>query len=184
MERYAERVRGHDDKASITEYIANNEDKIKSDIQKMVEYGEEVYFGPGRESDRAKRHKIRLIIKDAWFLLLNEDGAVMTLYKKDFGIEDEDFNKQYAKKVIDEFARLKQEIEEAEIKAEDSLEQLNSKIDIEEDAIKSYRNAIKQREERLFGLKKERDAINIETTSTKDALRRFVNGILGKRVFD
>lgn len=45
MTRYAERIAGRDELIDINIYIAQNEDKIIDDINKMCEHSELIYTG-------------------------------------------------------------------------------------------------------------------------------------------
>ena len=38
-ERYAERLRGKDEKIDIHKFISENEDKIKTDLKKLISFG-------------------------------------------------------------------------------------------------------------------------------------------------
>ena len=44
-QRYAERIMGKDNNGDVNRFIINNKEKIKTDIHKMIQYGELIYTG-------------------------------------------------------------------------------------------------------------------------------------------
>lgn len=43
--RYTERIIGKDDQIEVNRFITENKDKIKTDINKMIQYGNMIYAG-------------------------------------------------------------------------------------------------------------------------------------------
>ena len=183
MERYAERIRGRDKKADIKEFVANNSEKIKKDISKMLEYGTEIYSGPGNMTDKSKNQIIRLFNKDAWFILLSEDNAVITLFKKDFGFGDENYNKDYAKRVVARIEELAIPLQQAKNVQKEKSEAISESISDNEAEIVRMRKIIKQIEETNEGLRLQRNNLNINFKDAEEELIEFIHGVLGKKVF-
>jgi hypothetical protein len=84
MKRYAERIAGRENQLDAASYVATNKEKIEHDLTEMVEHSDEVYRGPTQKD----RKQIILLIQGSWVLLMSQDGALITLYKKDLGVED------------------------------------------------------------------------------------------------
>ena len=92
-ERYAERIMDREHKADIARYVIENEEKITNDINKMIEYGHVIY--QGKQNRDGKTNTITVVLKDCWIILCDAvKGLVVTLYKIDFGLDD-DFTKLY-----------------------------------------------------------------------------------------
>ena len=68
-QRYAERIMEKDTKVDINKFIADNRDKIKNDINKMISYGELIYQGKQTKPDgKGNIIKIELKTKKDIFL--------------------------------------------------------------------------------------------------------------------
>ena len=98
-ERYAERIMGRNSKPEIQTFIAQHEDKIYDDIEKMVDYGQVIYEG---QQVRTKNPgNVKYILRDDWLVVVNpQDKKVVTLYKIDLGAGEE-FNKLYINTMLD-----------------------------------------------------------------------------------
>lgn len=144
-ERYAERIMNKEEKSDIAVYVAQNQEKIETDINKMLEFGELIYVGFIRDrSDEALREKkeVRVYICGTWVLLTDKtDQKVITLYKIDLNI-GEDFNKQYVsakKNLIDE---ARHHLEEVTEEYNEYKQQYRDIIQECESKIAEYKNAI------------------------------------------
>ena len=58
--RYAERVMGKREKPDAARFVSLNEDKIKTDINKMIEYGSCIYSG--RQSQKDGKGKAQVFV--------------------------------------------------------------------------------------------------------------------------
>ncbi|MDR1292189.1 MAG: hypothetical protein LBJ91_02175 [Clostridiales Family XIII bacterium] len=183
MERYAERTMGRTAVADIIECVANNRDKIENDIKKMVKYATEVYIGSGATSDKAKNQNIHLYVKDAWFLLLSDDNSVITMFKKDFGFDDETWNKEYTKKLIAAIDEKNHAVDAVQDKHAKRLEEIDAKMSENEAEAKKARELAKQFDSYNEGLKIEKENMTAELNLAKEDRRRFINSILSKRIF-
>ena len=97
-ERYAERIMDKEHKADIARYVIENEEKINTDINKMIEYGNVIY--QGEQIRDGKKCNISVVLKDCWIILCDQPkSTVVTLYKIDFGLDD-DFTKIYIEKMM------------------------------------------------------------------------------------
>ena len=127
-ERYAERMAGRDTKIDIKIYVAQNEEKIKRDIEKLVEHSEIIFQGvttPGKDPATVRLSGTWLIISDI------ADRIGKTLYKIDLGL-DEEFNKKYIEVGL---ARLREDLKK--------LDDQKTRV---KDEIEGYRQAVKENE--------------------------------------
>lgn len=104
--RYAERIAGRDTTIDINTYIAQNEEKIENDINKMIDHSEIIYSG----MTGINKDNVNVRLSGSWIIITDQfDKIAITLYKVDFGI-DEDFNKQYVTRRLemlrDDMAKL------------------------------------------------------------------------------
>lgn len=51
QKRYAERIIGKDDQIEVNRFVTENKDKIKTDINKMIQYGDMIYAGIQSQKD-------------------------------------------------------------------------------------------------------------------------------------
>lgn len=107
-ERYAERIMDKEHKADIARYVLENEEKIMTDINKMIEYGTVIYHG--KQVRDGKKCNIYVVMKDCWIVLCDyEKNTVVTLYKIDFGLDDE-FTKLYISKMMEKLNAAKEKL--------------------------------------------------------------------------
>ena len=90
-QRYAERIMGKED-TDVNRFVTLNENKIKTDINKLIQYGELIYTGKQSQKD-GKGNMVDVFLKDCWVVIADSRiKNVITLYKIDLGLDDE-FNK-------------------------------------------------------------------------------------------
>lgn len=179
-ERYAERIMGRDNKIDVQTFIAQHEDKIYEDIEKMIDYGVVIYEG---QQVRSKDTKIcKYILRNDWLVVVNpQDKRVVTLYKIDLGAGDE-FNKTYIKVMLDRLDVVKEQttekiavLKELETSYSSAIEENDALIEDYKKKIKSLENQneslknLLQEEQCNIAIAEEdiRDIISIMTTGTK-----------------
>ena len=64
QERYAERIMGKENEVDINRFITLNEEKIKTDIHKLINFGMIIYTG--KQSQKDKTNVIDVYLKDCW----------------------------------------------------------------------------------------------------------------------
>ena len=112
-QRYAERIMGKDDTVDVNRFVTTNEEKIKTDINKLIQYGEKIYSGKHASKD-SKGSVIDVYLKDCWVILVdNKSNNVVTLFKVDLGLDDE-FNKTYVDKMVEKLHNAQGELEEVQ----------------------------------------------------------------------
>ena len=180
MSRYAERIAGRDELIDINIYIAQNEDKIVEDINKMCEHSELIYTGKVGNRDN---NPVNVYLSGTWILLTDlTETKVITLYKVEFNV-GEDFNKQFIQKILDKLAEDKKVLEEkrAEINTEKSAyEQI---IKDNEDMINEYRGTIKMLERNNADYREAIESMNARCVAAELAVKRDIESLVMKKEF-
>lgn len=179
-ERYAERIMDRDSKADVTVFIATNENKIKDDITKMVEFGEKIYSG---STVNHPKNVIDVYLTGTWVVLVDtSSNAVITLYEVDLGLGRE-FNLNYIKQVCE---RL---VEAQRRQSEVANEVGKLKTDIE-NQITENESLIADLKRRIRGLENENSSgramlqdIGGRLNEAKVAVRDTVSILIGKKVW-
>ena len=181
-ERYAERIMDKTDLRDMNLFITQNEDKIKTDIEKMIQYGTRLYTGK-TSCGKAGSNPVNVYQKDLWIVL--EDSKthdVITLYKIDLGLDD-DFNRIFVTKMLD---KLKQAYEEKE-KIQDSInhdcEEYRQLIKDNESSINMYKGLIKELEALNTGYKTVIEDLQVKNAIADQNIREVVAKLIGKKDF-
>lgn len=140
QQRYAERIMDRDSKGDVAVYIANNKDKIDSDINKMIEFGEKIYSGKLEKG----ANLTDVYLKDTWVILTDPNSKkVITLYKIDLGVGP-DFNDQYVQMLL---SKLKEEQKVSELKkieCDGVITELKEQIQENAKTVNEYRTLANQ----------------------------------------
>ena len=181
-ERYAERIMGKDNKNAINKFVLENENKIKTDIYKMIEYGRIVFTGKQSKTD-GKGKVLDVYIKDTWIILVDEPGnTVVTLYKIDLGCGDE-FNLQYIAKMIDKLNQSKEKRMSVKLEVETESNTYKEMIADAETQIREYKSFIKNLESLCEGYKTIIDNNLIKVSQVERDVADVLNTLIGKREF-
>lgn len=177
QERYAERIMGKDTKYDVNWFIVNNEDKIKTDINKMITYGQLIYTGKSQKSGKGKL--VDVYLKDLWIVLVDEQSNnVVTLYKVDLGLGDE-FNKTYTAKMIDRLNEDKANLEDVKLQVQTETDMYNELIEESTAQINEYKAMIKNLEELCSGYQMviDNNSVKVAQANRKvaDTINTFVN---------
>lgn len=180
-QRYAERIMDKEETIEVNIFIARNEDKIKNDILKMIEFGEIIYEGISLNENNKKNTLVCL--NGSWIILIDATSYnVITLYKIDLGL-DENFNKEYVSKMVEKLNKEKENLLEVDKKLEEQSAIYNKEIAENELSIKEYSKIIDS-------LKEQNDAYEelISTLKTNHIIadkkvREVVASLIGRRNF-
>lgn len=186
QERYAERIMGRSEILEINRFVLEHTDKIKEDINKMIEYGTEIYVGPRKEDKKDVQYKnniMRIIINGSWVIFIDTNrNQVVTLYKVDLGAGEE-FNKQYMQLMKDQIAILREELEDSKrstdaknTEYQNMIDELNNSINYKKTQIANMQNLVNSYEDVIKNNK-------IEVQEAEDKLNAFINKLIGKRQF-
>jgi len=143
-ERYAERIMDRDSKQKVAQYVAENDEKIKQNINKMVEYGEKIYSGKSLKHDN---NDCDVYLKDLWVILVDsKKNTVITLYCIDLGV-DEEFHKLFVEKLLKKLNDAKEECEATKADINQKIAEMREVIADNEKIIQENRSLIKTLEE-------------------------------------
>lgn len=181
-ERYAERILGKDTNNEIKTFIAQNEDKIQEDIEKMIKYGELIYSGK-QKRDGNRTSIIKVYLQQHWIILIDtQNDTVITLYKIDLGC-GEDFNDEYIKRMLDKLHERNNELENIKMTVLNDRLMYEQMINENTEQINEYKSYIKNLEELNSGYKL---IINNNMVKSEQAGRDvadIVNELIGKKEF-
>ena len=181
-QRYAERIMGKENDIDVNRFVVLNEEKIKTDINKLIYYGELIYTGRQSQKD-SKSSVVDVYLKDCWVVLAdNKAKNVITLYKIDLGLDDE-FNMAYISKMIKKLNLYKAILENTKQQIENESNTYREIIDDAESQIKEYRTMIKNLEELCVGYKTIIDNNHVKLAQANKDVTDIVNTLVGKREF-
>lgn len=181
-ERYSERIMGKDDKVDINRFISENKDKIKTDINKMIEFGELLYVGKQSQKD-GKGKVLNVYLKDCWVILVDSKSeVVVTMYKIDLGLDDE-FNKTYISKMLEKLNEAKTELENAQLEVLKETNMYRELIDDAEAQINEYKAMIKNLEELCNGYAAVIGNNNVKVSQANRKVADIVNAMINKKEF-
>lgn len=181
-QRYSERIMGKDDTVEINRFITLNEDKIKTDINKMIEYGELIYRGKSAAKN-GKNNMLDVYLKDCWVVLVDKSaGVVVTLYKIDLELGD-DFNKTYISKMLEKLNVSKAKLEEVKLQVFNETNMYSEMLHDAETQIKEYRSMIKNLEGLCDGYKDIIDNNIVKETQANREVAEVINTLISKKEF-
>lgn len=179
--RYAERIMGKED-IDVNRFITLNEEKIKTDINKLIQYGEMIYSGKQSQRDN-KGNVIDVYLKDCWVVLVdNRSKNVVTLYKIDLGLDDE-FNKAYISKMVEKLNGCKEVLESVQRQVQEESNAYREMIKDAETQIKEYRGMIKNLEELCTGYKTIIDNNCVKVSQANRDVAEVLNTLINKKEF-
>ncbi|MDR2336704.1 MAG: hypothetical protein LBE03_01215 [Candidatus Nomurabacteria bacterium] len=178
MKRYAERIAGREDRFDAASYVATNREKIERDLREMVERGVEVYRGLAKD----KKPTV-LLVQGAWLLVMSPEGALITLFKKELGVDDERLNREVMSRAMEIIAQKSEAVAVARDKNERRITEIKEDIRRSEESAKEHRVLAKRLEEYVTTLSKERQALDVEVEDISADLYEFINKIVGEKYF-
>lgn len=177
-ERYSERIMQRENKGDVAKFVSEHDEKIKKDINKMIQYGTLIYDGPQLDGRVAQ-----VYIKDAWVVIADAPKKiVITLFKIDLGL-DEAFNIDYVKRMVEKFSDAKKAMREEKEKIEKEAATYNDIVEENNRTIEEYRRAIKALEDQNDGYKKVIKGLNAGLIKLSNDVKTILNKLIGKRTF-
>ena len=181
-ERYAERIMDKDNRNDINRFIVENREKIKTDINKMIEYGTLLYVGKQSQKD-GKGNVLNVYWKDTWVVLVDiRAEVVVTLYKIDLGL-DEEFNKAYISKMMEKLNGCKKVLEDTQLELQIESNTYRELINDAEAQIHEYKSMIKNLEEMCTGYKTILENNSVKITQANRDIADVVNALINKKEF-
>ena len=181
-QRYSERIVGKSDPLDVNLYIQQHGTKIEEDIAKMIEYGELIYTGKPIV-DTKNNNKTNVYLKDLWVIITDAtNGNVITLYKIDFGLDD-DFNKQFVVKMREKLNKATEEFNAASDKIDTECSNYRDIVSDNESEIRKYEGYIRT----LKTLNEDYEKTIKDLQQTKnikeEEIRTVITGLIGKKNF-
>lgn len=179
MQRYSERICGNEESLDINRYVSLNEDKIKSDINKLINYGTCIYTGKHSQ----KGNVVNVFLNQCWVILVDaKSNNAITLYKVDLGLDD-DFNKTYVTKMVGKLNKHKEDLEIIQQQVQEESNTYRELIAEAESQIKEYKGMIKNLEELCVGYKTIIDNNCVKITQANRDIAEIVNTLISKKEF-
>ena len=181
-ERYAERLLNKDNANDINRFIVENEEKIKTDINKMISYGECIYIGKQSQKD-GKGNVLNVYLKDTWIVLVDiKAEVVVTLYKIDLGCGD-DFNIQYISKMMGKLNQNKDNLISVQLEVEGESIVYKDLINEAQAQIFEYKSMIKNLENMCEGYQTIIDNNRVKVSQANMEVVDVLNTLIGKKEF-
>lgn len=181
-QRYVERLIGKDNKNDVSRFIVENEEKIKTDINKMIKYGSLLYIGKQSQKD-GKGKVLNVYLKDTYVVLVDtSSNIVITLYKISLGL-DEEFNKVYISKMVEKLNQRKKALEDVQSQVQNESDMYRRLIDETEIQIKEYKSMLKNLEELCVGYKTIIDNNIVKVSQANKDVADVVNQLINKKEF-
>lgn len=181
-ERYAERILGKDDNNEIQKFIVENEDKIQTDINKMIEFGEKIFSSKQSQRD-GKGKVLDVYINGLWVILVdNQDLVCVTLYKIDLGLGD-DFNTEYINKYINKIHEMQEDFAAVQIQVLEEGNMYREMISDSQNQIKEYKMFIKNLEELCNSYQSIIDNNTVKIAQSNREIADVINQLIGKKEF-
>lgn len=183
MTRYAERIAGRDELIDINIYVAQNEEKITEDINKMCEHSEFIYSGMvGNRRDRSNG-AVNVYLSGTWVILTDTSNTrVITLYKVEFNV-GEDFNKQFIQRILEKLEEDKKVLNEQKEKIAAEKTAYENIIKDNEDMINEYRGTIKMLEKNNEDYRSVIESMSAGYEAAELAVKRDVESLVVKTTF-
>ena len=179
-ERYAERIMEYGEKPDVMVFIAQNEEKIQKDIEKMVEFGELLYSGPTFKDNQI----VNVYLNGLWVIILSSDHkTVVTLYPVDLGIGEE-LNKTFVKAAQQKIHELNDEYEVIRKEVDNTIRDHQEMIKDNENIINENKKIIKCLEEQNESYRAYIKAQNTKLTLALSDIRIIITKLIGKNRFE
>lgn len=177
-ERYAGRIMDKTHPTDISIYINDNSEKINSDINKMIEYGELIHSGKNENNQM-----MDIYLKDLWVILVDKNKAkVITLFKIELGV-GEDFDKEFVQRNLDKLSKAKEEY----LKTVEDIEKENNNyselIADNEKLINEYRGIVKKLEVQNSAYKDVISSLKVNKEIALKKVNNIVAVLIGKKSF-
>jgi hypothetical protein len=181
-ERYSLRIMDKESKLEVNMFIQEHEEKIKTDITKMIQYGTLLYSGKPT-SDIFDRRPVDVYQNSLWIIIVDRDrNNVITLYSIDLGVGDE-MNELYIGKLLEQLNTAKQNHEKIKADIDSEANMYKDIIAQNEAIIATYRKDIKELEKYNESLRDVIQGLQTKNTRAEREVRDIVAKMIGKKIF-
>ena len=178
-QRYAERIMDKSD--NVQSFIATHQEKIYTDIEKMVDYGKTLYLGASVVD--YNKAVVQVILNGHWVIICDpKQGKVVTLFEIDLGLGKE-FNDNYISKLLEKLETAKEEFNEENDRLEEQDKTYAEQIKQNEEQINQYKGFIKSLVEQNNMLEGLRQELKQNKNMAEQNVRDIVAVFCGKKVF-
>lgn len=179
--RYAERIMDRNSKSDVAVYVAQNEQKIKEDIYKMIQYGELIYSG--KSAHEFNKQPVDIFLNGTWVVIVDVAKLnVVTLYSIDLGVGN-DFNQEY-------IGMLTEKLNKAKETYNDICTGIKTQIETYSSIIKENTNQINEYKQIINNLQKQNqaytdviDSLEVDKTLAEKDVRDIIATMIGKKIF-
>lgn len=169
---------GRDSKCDTAVYVAQNQEKIEEDINKMATYGEILYVGALKD-----KNIVNVILNGTWVLLADKDmKKAITMYKIDFGIGEE-FNKDFVSKMKEKIDSSKEHLKEVELGIKVQKDTYKEAIYECEKKIREAKNLINVMTTQLNAYQDLLKTADAEKNEAEDIIRNDIMNLVCKKEF-
>lgn len=181
-ERYAERIMDKSDTRDINLFITHNEEKIKTDIEKMVQYGDLLFSGR-TAGGKPGANPVNVYLNGLWVVLEDSKSHdIITLYKIELGV-DEDFDTEFVNRMVEKLNLAKAEQREVEKRIATKRESYQGLIREGENQINIYKGYIKNLESMNSGYKAIIDNLQVNNSLAEQKIKNIIAKLIGKKEF-
>lgn len=177
--RYAQRIMKRDERGDVNVYIAQNKEKIHTDIEKMVTYGTEIYVG---KTDK-NSNETAVLLNDTWVVIFDpKNDTVVTLYSIDLGVGKE-FNEQYIGLLLERLRVARESYENKKKEIQNNIDEWKQQQDDNRIKITEYRqlaNELEKANENLDAVIKDYET---QVYIAGEEIREIVSILIGKKVY-
>ena len=182
LQRYSERIMDKESKLEVNVFIQEHEEKIKTDITKMIEYGKLLYSGKPT-SDIYDRRPVDIYQNGLWIIIVDSGrNNVVTLYSIDLGVGDE-MNQMYVSKLLEQLDTAKENLEYVKEEVDLQAGTYKDVIAQNELLISEYRKNIKEIEKCNESYRGVIEGLNIKINTAEREVRDVVAKMIGKKIF-
>ena len=180
-ERYAERIMDKDSKSDVAVFIAQNEQKIKEDICKMIQYGTLLFSG--KSPHEYNKQPVDIFLNGTWIIIVDIAKCnVVTLYSIDLGLGNE-FNQNYISKLMEKLNAAKVEYEEARLEIQTQKETYFSIIEENNKQINEYKQIVNSLQKQNQAYTDVIETLEADRIIAEKDIRDTIAIMIGKKVF-
>ena len=180
-ERYSLRIMDKDEKSDIAVFISRNEQKIKEDICKMIQYGTLLYSG--KSVSEFNKQPVDIFLNGTWVIIVDIAKCnVITLYSIDLGLGN-DFNQEYINKLMQKLNIARENYDTVNIGIQTQKETYSSIIKENMEQINEYKQFIKNLEKLNQGYTDVIENLEADRLIAEKDIRDTIATMIGKKVF-
>lgn len=178
-ERYAERIMGYTDRNEILRYAQTNEEKITTDLKKMVEYGTCIYEGENF-FEKNKNH-CAVYVSHTWVVIVDTTNQnLITLFSVNLGFGKE-LNETYVQTALKDLEEKTNVYKAAVSNYENDVTNYNSMIEENKEKIQEYQQFIKNLTTQNDAYAEIRDTLYTSVKEAKMEMRNSIHKLVQKK---